>query len=129
MEEIKKWLQSFPLWGEAEPAVDAVSPESGSTGLFPQGTELLEHRENVLGESVRRLRQRYLLRRAAVRGMDAAAWLQKLAHWVAEQDRLGLAPALGQRQQVRAEKGRLIRTDTAGTGIYEIQITMEYTEE
>ena len=129
LEEMKNWLTTFPLWGEVVLTTDVLSAQPGDCGLFPQGLEVLEVREDVLGGQTLRLRQQFLLRRNALRGMDAAAWLLEFQKWVAQQSLLGLCPVLGENQRFRAEKGRLVRTDTVGTGIYEVRLTAEYTNE
>lgn len=127
LEEMKNWLATFPLFGEVVLTTDVLSAQPGDCGLFPQGSELLQSKEDVLGNRTARMRQLFLLRRNAVRGVDAAAWLLEFQKWVAQQSLQGLAPKLGQEQTIRAEKGRLIRTDTAGTGVYEVRLIAEYT--
>ena len=127
LEEIKNWLAMFPLWGETVLTTDVLSAQPGDCGLFPQGLELIKSTQDVLGNRVTRLRQQFLLRRNALRGMDAAAWLLEFQNWVAQQAVMGLVPVLGQDQIVRAEKGRLIRADSAGTGVYEVRLIVEYT--
>ena len=124
LEELTVWLKSFPRWGEADLTVDSTGSKPGACGLFPVGIEVLESREDVLGNRKTRLRQSFLLRRNAVRGTDAAAWLLGFARW-AEQS-AAAAPVFGSRQTLRAEKGRLSNAAQTGTGFYEIKLTFEY---
>lgn len=127
LEQLIAWLKHFPQWGEWEPTVDDTGAEPGSCGLFPVGEEVLEQREDVLGNCRTRLRQVFLLRRKAARGMDAAAWLLAFSRWAC-QNAAG-APVFGTRQKFRAEKGRLTNAAQTGTGMYEIKLTFEYENE
>lgn len=127
LEQLRTWLMGFPQWGEGSLTVDITGAEPGSSGLFPVGIEVLSSREDVLGNRYSRLRQTFLLRRAAVRGMDAAAWLLAFSRWATQN--AVTAPVFGERQTLRAEKGRLINAAQTGTGFYEIRLTFEYENE
>ena len=126
LEQLTAWLKGFPQWGEAQLTVDTTGAQPGHCGLFPLGVEVLEDKEDVLGNRHSRLRQTFLLRRMAVRGMDAAAWLLAFSRWVGQN---AAAPVFGLRQTVRAEKGRLLSAPQTGTGLYEIRLTFEYENE
>jgi hypothetical protein len=125
LENLKNWLAGFDGWEAA--AVDTLDAVPGSCGLFPLGVEVLKTREDVLGNRHSRLRQTFLLRRSAPRGENAARWVADFSRWAAEN--AATAPALGDRQQLRAEKGRLLSAQGAGTGIYEVRLTLEYDSE
>ena len=127
LEQVKNWLMGFPLWGEAAPGVDITGAEPGNCGLFPQGVELLQSREDVLGNRITSLRQVFLLRRTALRGDDAAGWLAAFQGCVAKN--AATAPQFGLRQRFRAEKGRLIAAAPTGVGTYEVRLTAEYEHE
>ena len=126
LEELKNWIMGFPLWGDVVLTVDITGAEPGACGLFPVGMEQLSLRQDVLGQTVRRLRQQFLLRRQAVRGQDAAGWLLEFQKWAAENAHL--APQFGAQQQLRAEKGRLVTAAQTGLGLYEVRLTVEYTD-
>lgn len=127
LEALTAWLQSFPQWGEGSLTVDITGADPGACGLFPVGIEVLESREDVLGNRYSRLRQTFLLRRNAVRGVDAAAWLLAFSQWAAKNT--ASAPVFGDRQTLRTEKGRLIQASQTGTGFYEIRLIFEYEHE
>ena len=124
LEQLKRWVMAFPQWGEGALTVDITGAQPGNTGLFPLGVELLESREDLLGFRQNRLRQSFLLRRTAARGMDAAAWLLSFQQWVASN--AATAPQFGARQTLRAEKGRLIAAAQTGLGTYEVRLIFEY---
>ena len=124
LEKLKRWIVGFPRWGEAALTVDDTGAAPGSCGLFPLGVEQLRVREDVLGGKTLRLRQKFLLRRRAIRGEDAAGWLLELQNWAAAGD----APVFGADQRVRWEKGKLSGGSQTGTGLYEVYIIFEYTK-
>ena len=127
LEQLKVWLMGFPQWGDVQLTVDITEAQPGACGLFPVGMEALEGREDVLGNRHSRLRQSFLLRRNAVRGVDAAAWLLAFSRWAVKN--AAAAPVFGARQTLRAEKGRLVNAAQTGTGLYEIRLTFEYENE
>ena len=127
LEQLKAWLMGFPRWGEKMPAVDMTGAEPGDTALFPTGQEVLERREDVLGNTVQRLRQTFVLRRTAPRGEDAARWLISFTGWVTENAHT--APVFGAKQQLRCERGRLASPGSTGLGTYEVKLTVEYEKE
>ena len=127
LENLKAWLMGFPEWGDAPLAVDCTGAAPGDCGLFPLGVEVVSSRETISGNRYSRLRQTFLLRRAAPRGEDAAGWLMAFSRWAA--DNAPAAPTLGGHQQLRAEKGRLLSAQQTGMGIYEVRLTLEYDSE
>lgn len=125
---LRALLLTFPLWGQQPLFIDSTDASPECCGLFPLGLRELERREDVLGGCRQRLRQTFLLRRHGCRGEDAAAWLLQLQQWLMEQADV-LQPVFGTQLQLRAEQGKLTSTAQPGTGVYEVQITVEYTKE
>lgn len=125
LKKVASWVTSFPQWGDQPLSVDHTPPTPGTCGLFPIGEEELDRREDVVGNVHCRYRQEYLLRRVALRGENAAAWLLSFGRWV----KTAPAPALGQDCIARALRGRLLTSVNTGIATYEIKISMEYTEE
>lgn len=125
LNQVADWIKTFPQWGDAPLSVDLTPPTPGSCGLFPIGEEEVSRREDVVGNVVRRYKQEFLLRRVALRGEQAAAWLIAFGRWV----RNTQPPALGQDCLAKALRGRLLTSVHTGIATYEIKISMEYTEE
>lgn len=119
LEKVRIWLEVHGVL----PAVDSCGLTAGETGLFPLGMEQVSVRENVLGNRVRQMRYIFLLRRTAVPGLDAATWLFQLQELAAKDP-----PVLGEKQQFRAEKGRLVKNTSTGLGIYELRLIAEREE-
>lgn len=121
---VRDWVMDFPGW-EGDLSIDTTDCAPGSCGLFPVGKEQLSRRENVLGNVRCRYRERFLLRRTAIKGCQAAAWLMAFTAWAESQ----AAPALGDNTTVRAEKGKLLSTAPDGTATYEVTVEFEYEKE
>ena len=118
-EKLRQWLLERGIL----PAVDSCALNDGDTGLFPLGMEQVRLKEDVLGNRVRQRRHIFILRRTAVPGVDAATWLLQLQEAAAKHP-----PQLGENQQFRAEKGRLVKNTSTGLGIYELRLIAEREE-
>ena len=130
LERVCSWLQTFPLW-EGTLQVDYADEIPGSTGLYPRGLTELSRREDVLGNVAVRCRCGFLLRRCACPGEDNARWLMEFQTWVADQNRLGLAPQFGddpKQERIRAFDGRIYDRAQAGSGRYTVILTAEFTK-
>lgn len=121
--DILEILQAWLCSNGVLPEVDRCGLNDGETGLFPLGQEQLSYREDVLGGRVRRVRYSFLLKKTAVPGMDAAAWLLQMQALAAKDP-----PRLGDNQQFWAEKGRLVKNTSTGLGIYELRLIAEREE-
>lgn len=121
MKQLKKWLESYPNWGQRTLLWDSISPKPGSCGLFPRGTEM------TCEGKLCHYQKTFLLRVMAVAGDRAAFWLEELAGWINNSAQTGNAPALGQGKTLwSARKGTLAKTDPSGLGTYELTITAVY---
>ena len=124
LEILEGWLGQWPQWQAGR--VDTTESAPGSCGIFPQGQEILSRRTDVLGNTILRIREQYLVRRVASRGRAAALWLEDLQSWVNTRQE---APPLGSHCHIRGTKGRLVSTSQAGTATYELLLTCEYGKE
>jgi hypothetical protein len=73
------------------------------------------------------MRQRFVLRRVFPRGEAAAVWLLQLQQWLPR--KIAFLSGFGSDCVIRAEKGRLGKPRQAGTDIYEVTVTVDYTKE
>ena len=130
LDKVMNWLQTFPLWAGTL-QVDYADAIPGNTGLYPRGITELSRREDVLGNVTVRCSWGFALQRAALPGEENARWLMEFQNWVAEQDRLGLAPKFGddpKYERIRAFEGRLQDRAQAGSGRYTVMLTAEFTK-
>lgn len=130
LQTMKTWLQTFPQW-EGTLQLDYADAVPGNSGLYPRGMTEISRREDVLGGLTVRYRWDFILRRAAAAGEENARWLLQLQEWVAQQDRLGLAPKFGddpRTERLRAYEGRLDTHTQAGSSLYTVLFSAEFTK-
>lgn len=126
MEEMKKWLQSFPGWGQVQWSIDSLPHQPGNAGLYPKGDELLQIKKDLLGGVRCRCARRFEL---LLVGDAHTPQLLQLQDWVARQSFLGLAPKFGdepENELIRAEKAMLKQQTAAGSAIYTVTLTAEF---
>ena len=130
LDTLTQWLRAYPKW-EGTLQLDYAEHVPGSSGLYPRGITELSRREDVLGNVSIRYSCLFLLRRAAGTREENARWLLDFQNWVAEQDRLGLAPKFGNEpktERLRAFDGRLDSHTQAGSSLYTVHICAEFTK-
>ena len=130
LKKMKQWLETFPGWEDVL-QFDYTDAVPGHSGLYPKGITELSSREDVLGNRRTRYSCAFTLRRAAAPGEENARWLLAFQNWVAEQDRLGLAPKFGDEpktERLRAFEGRLDSQQQVRSAGYTVQLTAEFTK-
>jgi len=130
LEELKQWLQTFPGW-EGTLQLDYADSVPGTAGLYPKGMTELSRSEDVLGNRKIRCSCTFTLKRAAAAGEENARWLHDFQNWVADQDRLGLAPKFGDEprtERLRAFEGRLDKHTQVGSALHTVQLYAEFTK-
>ena len=130
LDTLRQWLQTFPQW-DSVLQLDYAEDVPGNSGLYPKGMTELSRREDVLGNLKVRYSCLFVLKRAAAPGEENARWLLHFQNWVAEQNRLGLAPKFGDEpptERLRAYEGKLDKHAQAGSALYTVQLSAEYTK-
>lgn len=132
LEKLKQWVVTFPQWEDGHLLyIDYTGAVPGNAGLFPQGLEELERRQDVVGNRTVRCRCRFSLYRVTGRenGEENARWLTDFQNWVQSQSLQGLAPTFGddpRQERLWAQKGRLKDGSQTGTGVYSVELTAEF---
>lgn len=132
LEKVKNWLLTFPQWEEGgQLYVDYTDAVPGNAGLYPAGLEIISRKCTVTGEIRVQNRYHFALYRITAQEESAAAaqWLMDFQSWVQQQSAAGLAPTFGDepsQEHIRAEKGKLKTSTTAGTGKYVVMLTAEF---
>lgn len=132
LEVLCQWLRTFPAWGDAALHIDSLPAQPENAGVYPQGVEVLERKEDLLGNVRLHCRQRFELHRTVTPGQDNARWLEAFQQWVQQQSALALAPRFGDdpaAEHIRGEKGRLKEITAAGTAVYAVTITAEFVKQ
>ncbi len=124
------WLSACP-YVSGIPEVNHTHAAPGSIGIYPQSTQQMRIREDVLGNRVVTYRDTFLLYQ--VTAMDEkeseANRLMALKSWMREQSLIGLAPQFGdipQEEQILVEKGKLSDVSPLGTGKFAVEIHIVY---
>ena len=128
--KLLSWLSACPYLS-GTPQINHTDVTPGSAGLYPQGTQQLSIREDVLGNKIVTYRDRFLLNQvtAMEESVSEAKRLMILENWVREQSLLGLAPQFGDipgEERIWAEKGKLSGVSSLGTGKFAVQIHIVY---
>lgn len=137
-ERLLDWLASCPALAGVPLQMDYLPPQGGCGALFPQGVVQTEQRQNLLGDTVSRLRMELTLRLklpyvpgdAALSARNAALLVQ-VQNWTAQQSAAGLAPTFGNIdpacEVLRAGAARMETADDEGSALYTMTLTAEYT--
>lgn len=135
LKRLQAWLTTFPKWEEGKLMyLDFTDGVPGNQGLFPQGQEVLQRKEDVLGNISLSCRYHFALYRVTAGQEDQqenARWLMEFQDWVQQQDAMGLAPKFGdvpEKSHIRAEKGRLSGRKQAGSAMYVVMLTADFTK-
>jgi len=131
LEKLRQWLMTYPGW-DGTLQVDFMDPEPDNAGLFPEGLEETERREDILGNLQILCRYRFVLYRQMEGQQDGtrnAQWLLAFQNWVQQQSAAGLAPRFGDvpdQERIQARNGTLKKTDQVGTGTYTVTLIADF---
>ena len=129
VEKLQDWICAFPQWDSAKPELDQLGVVPDSAGLYYQGLEVLEHREDVQGNVRQRRRHSFSLRRIFLTRQGGACWMEALSRWVLEQSRLGLTPVFHGAAgpcRVTAANARADWQKQPGTTVYTVKLDAEF---
>ena len=107
-QQILQWLRLQPGWEQTE--LDQL----GSTGLFPQGLQILRRTQDILGGETQRVRAEYKL---LAQGYDAPPPMPAVEN----------LPVLGADQKAQLRLGHLTKTGPDGLRRWQITLRIEYT--
>lgn len=134
LEKLRKWLLTYPQWGESGLIYVDYTDAVPGLGLFPAGLEELSRKADVLGNVTVKCRYNFALYRVTAAQEDKtedAQWLLGLQQWVQQQSIAGLAPQFGNvpgAERLRAQKGKLKEASRAGTATYVVMLTADFTK-
>lgn len=127
---LAKWLQTFPGFHDAAVQPGCLQQQTGSLGLYSGGVQVLQVKEDVLGNRQEHCRHSLILRfNAPAFAEDGFNTIVELQHWVQAQNALGLAPHFGdvpEKSVLRAQNGRLERTDGSHAATYAVELSADY---
>lgn len=134
LEKLRKWLLTYPGWGESGLLYVDYTDAVPGLGLYPAGLEELSRQEDVLGNVTVKCQYHFALYRVTAAQEDKtedAQWLLNFQQWVQQQSVAGRAPKFGDvagAERLRAQKGKLKEASQTGTATYVVTLTVDFTK-
>ena len=129
LEEVLKWLATFPLWQEGESLqLEALGYLPGEVTVRQEGMVTKNRWADITGRVSRRARIVLGLKKVSglPDGRDGA-WLLEFQQWVAKESELRRAPAMGLDSIWFAEAGKVEGSVGAGTSVSGVRLITEFT--
>lgn len=128
LELFRRWLLTYPGWGEAALSMDFSEGKPDSAGLFYTGTREISRQTDVQGNALICRRHSFRLLRN-VPAQTGAGCLADLHGWISRENVLGNGPVLGclpERNRIVAEDGGLVKVTAGGVAVYEMKLWVEF---
>ena len=129
LEEVLKWLGTFPLWQENENLqLEEMGYLPGDVTVRQEGMVTKNRWADITGRVSRRARIVLGLKKVSgLPDIRDAAWLLEFQQWVAKESELGRPPALGLDCVWFAEAGKMDGSVGAGTSVAGVRLISEFT--
>jgi hypothetical protein len=137
LDKVRAWIATFPdfdILGNFY--VDYTDKAPANGGLFPSGLVEVERRKDIVGNVTVANQYNFALYCVLEKSQhdDAGAtynadWVMAFQEWVQAQSVMGLAPTFGDEpraEKISAQNGMLYETDNEGTGLYMVQISVQF---
>ena len=139
LEVFRNWIQTYPNIGRLQKLrVDYYSTEPDNGSIDPAGLVEVSRTEDILGNVTVENQYNFALYfvfakspEDDVGASDNAVWLMELQRWIQEQSLLHRAPTFGDEprtEKITAQNGKVDSADEEGTGIYSVQISINFTK-
>ncbi len=139
LEKVRKWLLSYPQIDRIQGlGVDYYSAEPNNGSIDPSGLVEVSRTEDILGNVTVENQYNFVLYFVLAKSpeddvgaTDNADWLLDLQKWIQEQSIRRLAPTFGddpQTESIRAQNGKVDSSDEEGTGLYAVQLSINFTK-
>lgn len=139
LEKVRKWLEGYPDIQRIQAfGVDYRAEVPENSSIAPSGLVEISRSEDILGnvtvENQYNFDLHFVLLKAPeddAGATDNANWVMGFQNWVQEQSIRKLVPTFGDRpkqETVRAQNGQLSYADLDGTGIYTVQLSINFTK-
>lgn len=134
IQTIKDWIATFPGYEKlGDMQVDFLAPLPGSNSIAPSGLVEVSRTEDIMGNYTVQNQYNFSLFFVFYRPEggeeteDNAEWVLNFQEWVQEQDIRGKTPTFGNRTiSTVAQNGMLYTADEEGTGVYMVQLSVNY---
>lgn len=139
LEKVRNWLLTYPKIARIQGlGVDyyAATPNNGS--IDPSGLVEISRKEDILGNTTVENQYNFVLYFVLAKppednegATDNADWLLDLQQWIQEQSIRRQAPTFGDvpsAETISAQNGKVDAADEEGTGVYSVQLSINFTK-
>lgn len=138
LEKMRTWIATFPDFDILSNGffVDYTDKVPSNGGLFPSGLVEIERRKDILGNVTVTNQYNFAIYCVLTKSpgddtgaVENADWVMAFQEWVQAQSVTGQAPAFGDEprtERITAQNGMLYETDNEGTGLYMVQISVQF---
>ncbi len=139
LEKIRKWLLTFPEIGRLQGLrVDYYTTRPDNGSIDPSGLVEANRKEDVLGNVIVENQYNFVLYFVLAKSpeddegaTENADWLLDLQNWIQEQSIRRQVPIFGDiphSETISAQNGKVDAADEEGTGIYSVQLSINFTK-
>ena len=139
LEKIRKWLLTYPQIGRLQGLrVDYYTTQPDNGSIDPSGLVEISRKEDILGNVTVENQYNFALYFVLAKSpeddegsTDNADWLLDLQRWIQEQSIRRQAPTFGdipRAETISAQNGKVEAADEEGTGIYSVQLSVNFTK-
>lgn len=139
IEKVRNWLLTYPQIGRIKGlGVDYYSAQPNNGSIDPSGLVEISRKEDILGNITVENQYNFVLYFVLAKSpeddegaTDNADWLLSLQKWIQEQSIRRLAPTFGDvpdAETISAQNGKVDAADEEGTGVYSVQLSINFTK-
>ena len=139
LDKIRKWLLTYPEIGRLQGLnIDYYSEQPDNSSIAPSGLVEISRTEDILGNVTVQNQYNFGLYFVMIKApeddvgaTENADWLMEFQRWVQEQSIRRLVPVFGddpRSETVKAQNGVNEYADREGTGIYVVQLSINFTK-
>lgn len=139
LEKIRQWLLTYPGIGRLQGLkVDYYSAQPDNGSIDPSGLIEISRKEDILGNTTVENQYNFALYFVLAKApeddegaVENADWIMDFQRWVQEQSIRRLAPTFGDEpksETIKAQNGKVEAADEEGTGIYMVQLSINFTK-
>lgn len=138
LEKMRTWIATFPDFDILSNGfyVDYTDQVPSNGGIFPSGLVEIERRRDIMGNTVVTNQYNFgiycVLTKAPgddTGAVENADWVMAFQEWAQEQSVTEQSPTFGDEpltEKITAQNGMLYETDNEGTGLYMVQVSVQF---
>ena len=139
LEKVRSWLRSYPKIDRLQGlGVDYYSAQPNNGSIDPSGLVEISRTTDIIGNTTVKNQYNFALYFVLAKSpeddvgaTENADWLLDLQKWIQEQSIRKQAPIFGddpETETISAQNGKVDAADEEGTGVYSIQLSINFTK-